>query len=76
MEKRRFDYKPLACNKNDREFKWDVKKDKEIPENALYMKLGDMNSEIIRYLVLWGDDAEIRGIVNEYPGIRPISRFH
>ena len=38
MNKRSFDYKPLACNKNDREFRWDVKRDKDIPEDAVPKK--------------------------------------
>jgi hypothetical protein len=54
MDKETFDYKPLACNKNDRQFKTDVKKS-GIPLEAVYIKLGDVNTQIVRYVVMWGD---------------------
>jgi len=76
MEKRIFDYKPLACNKNDRAFKWDVKKDKDIPEDALYMRIGDINDGIVRYVVIWGDGVTLEAMEgSDYP-IKPVATLH
>lgn len=69
MNNKNFDYTPLADNKNDRVFKVDVLKDKDVPDDAVYVKLGDMNSHIMRYVVMWGDE------VNDSPslGLRSVS---
>ena len=72
MNKRTFDYKPLACNKNDRELKWDIKRDKDIPEDAIYVKMGDINSQIVRYIVIWGEDVNIDELSKESPA----TKFH
>lgn len=65
MNKKSFDYKPLACNKNDRNFKWDIKKDAEIPDDAIYIKMGNINDMVVRYVVMWGDDIDIESTNNE-----------
>jgi hypothetical protein len=69
MNKKNFDYKPLACNKNDREFKWDIKKDPDIPEDAVYVKMGDINSEMVRYTVFWGDGINIESFLHLNPSL-------
>jgi len=78
MNKRSFDYKPLACNKNDREFKWDIRKDKEIPEDAVYIKLGDINSRIVRYTVFWGEGIDLASVSAENPSldVQSVAIFH
>ena len=72
MEQRQFDYKPLACNKNDRALRWDIKRDKNIPEDALYVKMGDINSEIVRYIVIWGEGVDFEALSKESPA----TKFH
>ncbi len=69
MENRQFDYKPLSCNKNDRELKWDIKRDKEIPESAIYIKMGDINSALVRYIVMWGEGVDLELLAKESPSL-------
>ena len=69
MEKKQFDYKPLACNKNERALKWDIKKDGEIPSSAIYVKMGDINSSLVRYIVMWGDGMDIDLLAKESPSL-------
>ena len=78
MNKKSFDYKPLACNKNDREFKWDIKRDKEIPEDAVFIKLGDINSELVRYTVFWGEGIDLASVSDENPSldVQSVAIFH
>lgn len=61
MRKKTFDYKPLACNKNDRQFKSDIRKaiDQNLmPLDSLYVRLGDINDNIVRYVVIALDENE------------------
>jgi hypothetical protein len=61
MFKDTFEYKPLANNKNDREFKVDVKR-AGIPPDALYVKFGNINDRIVRYIVMWGDGVDVQSL--------------
>ena len=70
MNKEIFEYKPLANNKNDRCFRWDVKNNKDIPEDALYMKMGNINSHVVRYVVIWGEHVTSEGSAYD---LKPVS---